>query len=314
MDQKQRRVAGSEITQHVDLEGDGDGYSGTFRWKQNYQLASLPRATSHVEQFNYESWGTYFFSRTSSRPAGALLVQQVQSNLSIIDCLSFPLSIAYACSKSNIIKRTSTLDKLTIICLGCSSKAEERVLRETNSWEHLSSYLYQVAQIDLYLVGPEMSTTEQAFAQGHENTGNNLNAFTFKGTSIDFFRSNPSLLSNGGCIVIGFNCGFGNFENPLPGRYDLMLNWLPDLKFLTSTRLPLFFFCANDYADLKGEVLLMNQFLGATFTVTPQENPFSFASTLIPTGGSTASKYPLYSSLSVCVGLSVCIYDICMCF
>jgi hypothetical protein len=62
------------------------------------------------------------------------------------------------------------------------------------------------------------------------------------------------------------------------------------LYFLTATKIPLIFTCANDYADLKGEVGVMQHILGAKFVIQPSENPFSFASTLV--SNSVSSNKP----------------------
>ena len=83
------------------------------------------------------------------------------------------------------------------------------------------------------------------------------------------------------CII--FMCMYVCVEqNPEKKRYDLLKSWFPDLQFLTATSLPLLFTCANDYADLLGETVIMRHILGARFVLLPQENPFSFASTMVP--------------------------------
>jgi len=82
-------------------------------------------------------------------------------------------------------------------------------------------------------------------------------------------------------IIIGINCGYGNFDNPMPKRYDLLVEWLPDLYFLTAMKIPIIFTCANDYSDLFGEITVMIHILGAKLIMMPQQNPFSFASTFI---------------------------------
>jgi hypothetical protein len=68
----------------------------------------------------------------------------------------------------------------------------------------------------------------------------------------------------------------------MPHKFDLLLSWINDLFFLTGTQLPVYFTCANHYADVSGEITIMYHVLGAILTLLPQENPFSFASTLIP--------------------------------
>ena len=131
------------------------------------------------------------------------------------------------------------------MCIGCSAKAEERILRETNCWNELAYYLdNKVSEVNLWLVGPEMSGCENNVNNDANKQINNnnfvFNTNIYKGTSMDFFRKNSNLL-NETTIVIGLNCGFGNFENPLPKRYDLLFEWLNDLYFLTATKLLLLF-------------------------------------------------------------------------
>jgi hypothetical protein len=93
-------------------------------------------------------------------------------------------------------------------------------------------------------------------------------------------------------VVVGFNCGFGNFANPLPRRYDLLLDWLADLYFLTGTQLPLIFTCANDHEDVAGESQVMQKLMGAQYLIPPFDNPVGFASTFISSeGGSSETNY-----------------------
>lgn len=105
-------------------------------------------------------------------------------------------------------------------------------------------------------------------------------------SALNFFRDRTQLLSEL-CVVIGFNCGFGNFANPLPRRYDLLLDWLADLYFLTGTQLPLVFTCANDHEDVAGESQVMQKLMGAQYLIPPFENPVGFASTFISSEGET---------------------------
>lgn len=196
----------------LDSELDSGVYTGTFRWKKSAKLYSLPRVSSETLVFG--GWSAYLRSR------GTIGNGKELPSLSIIDCLSFPLSIANACLASSLLERDAVQEQLTIVCIGCSAKAEERVLRETASFQELQFCFPRIAQINLYLVGPEMSTTQSPIPLPQST----VVAHTFQGTSLEFFRAHPSHLS-GGCVVVGFNCGFGNFENPLPHRYDLLLHW-----------------------------------------------------------------------------------------
>ncbi|RYH13896.1 hypothetical protein EON65_34575 [archaeon] len=286
-------------------------YSGTFRWKKGKKLPQMPgikndnMGLQDHNQFNSidwtRGWKQYFTTRgnlstfskdngQSGDPARAL-IQYAFNDLSLVDCLSFPLSIACFFHTNaealSLSFHKHSYDKLTVICIGCSEKAEERVLTQTNAFLELQLALLNVRTVDVWLVGPEVSSTADNIVVNSRKLnknfdGNSTISFSlFRGTVSTFVRAHPECLA-GESIVIGYNCGFGNFENPLPKRYDLFLSWLPDLVFLTSTQLPLVFFCANDYADLVGEVSIMMHILGANFISLPAENPFSFASTMIP--------------------------------
>jgi hypothetical protein len=267
----------------VDLDATTGGYSGTFRWAASKRLKSMPdmieKHAAHHVSLDYENgWMGYFLSRIPhDDTACANFIKSVKEDLSIIDCLSTPVSIPYICRRLNLLEATQSV--VNVVMIGCSEKAEERIARETNCFEELCLGFPDVEQINVFLVGPEILSTDSPV----KPSSGRLRIKYFKGTAIQFFRANPSLLRvNGNTFVVGVNCGFGNFENPLPARYELLMSWLPDLFFLTATKLPLLFMCANDYADLAGESAVMLSVCGANFLASPSQNPFSFASTLVP--------------------------------
>ena len=290
------------MNRDIDLEGNNDGYSGTFRWKSNKKLLSLPLLSINDNNnddsitINYElGWMQYLISRDEYNHSKGLkvttpLISIAQKDLSLIDCLSTPLSIVHIIQKLGIYNNNDTNKKkkvpITIICIGCSSKAEERILRETNCFMEILYYFQHVILVELILVGPEISETIERlqYIDGKGKSSTWI-ASLYKGTSIDFFRANPRYISQS-TIVVGINCGYGNFDNPMPKRYNLLVEWLPDLFFLTGLKLPVIFTCANDYSDLFGELTVMIKILGAKFISMPQENPFSFASTFIAEEGS----------------------------
>jgi hypothetical protein len=258
--------------EEVDLEGKGDGYSGTFRWKKTKILPTIPKCSSDVN-IN-AGWMEYLLSRFESVEDGFALVTKAQKDLCMIDCLSTPVSIGKMCITTAIVNYlTSTVH---IVCIGASSKTEGRIFNETNAFDELINILPKsLKQIYLYLVGPEMKSSEPVV-----HPSGRMNTISFQGTSTAFFRQHIDLLQDN-TIVVGLNCGFGNWENPIHCRYDLLFSWLPDLYFLTGTKLPLLFTCANDYADLEGEVKVMNEIMGTYFLTMPQENSFSYASTMV---------------------------------
>jgi hypothetical protein len=291
----------------IDEELDGSGYSGTFRWKASSSLPNMPPISrllpSLLEPFQInldKGWRSYFLSRgqyssfpgaIDSEDSGDYLINFALKNLCLVDCMSFPLSIAHILSQCDRFDGAKSLAKykvINILCTGCSQRAEERILRHTNAFEELLFLLPGFQHINLWLIGPEISETKTSFREYSYNN-RKLTSNLFQGGMGQFFRSNSSYL-NGNSVVFGFNCGFGNFENPMPKKFDLLLSWISDLFFLTGTQLPLFFTCANHYADVSGEISIMYHILGASLILLPQENPFSFASTLIPPKTQWGSK------------------------
>lgn len=283
-----------------DYMGEDGQYSGTFRWKRTKKLKSMPppKLPLSNEPLPYKGWKTYLMERV---PVDSFL-RSVQEDMSIIDCLSSPLSICHICDRLKLLDRSVVYESITIICIGCSSKAEERILKETNCWQEMRLYFRNVVKLDLWLVGPEISCTKEDCTVDNStsfcsSTGQLFSSHLFQGTSVEFFRAYPKYLnrSKNPNIVVGLNCGFGNYENPLARRYNLLLQWLSDLYFLSGTNLPVVFTCANDYADLVGEVSVMNKILGSYFVCLPAENPFSFASTMVPPAAEGVSVEEAYA-------------------
>jgi hypothetical protein len=281
--------------------------SGTFRWKSSKKLANMPPLPITKLDIT-KGWMPYFLSRCDTNEGCATLIKSVQSDLSQIDCLSSPLTIAHVITSikgisNTILNKSIHYDEINLIVIGCSSKAEERILRETNCWHELLSFFPNTNVVNLWLCGPEISETKENLKTNnlHSKINNNklkrsMKYNLYKGTAMEFFRSYSCYL-NSTSIIIGLNCGFGNFENPMPKKYDLLMSWLPDLYFLTGLKIPIIFTCANDYADLLGEVSIMIKILGANFISLPMENQFGFASTMIPpvTSDSSPSDAGEYS-------------------
>lgn len=286
-----------------EMDDGTDGYSGTFRWKKTKKLSNLPLDASNniasvdpdAAAESLQGWMQYLVSRCGTATEVKSIVDLAQRDLSIIDCLSSPITIASVLFDLKILPSRAN-ENLNVICIGASHKCEERILRETNCWQELIRYIDEAATCTIWLVGPEITTTEENSFQNDKFSIN-----LYRGTSIDFFRSHPSLLGPGS-VLFGLNCGFGNWENPMPRRYDLLFSWMPDLYFLTGTKIPLIFTCANDFADVKGEVGVMTRIFGANFIRAPRENLFGFASTLIPPGAkSEGNDYARGNSFWYCV-------------
>ena len=271
---------------NVDLDGQDGGFmSGVFRWKRDHALRSLPSSLSTTNIDYSQGWASYFASRCNKPEEMKDLMEFVKRDLAIIDCLSFPITVSEALIRSKLIDPKQNGAELHIVCIGTSAKAEERVLRETMCWEEITLAFSQITKIHLYLVGPEMSKTEDKVRVSRNG---NFVAHTFKGTSKQFFKEHKQLLpigavSSNKTVVVGLNCGFGNFGNPGATKYDLLYSWYGDLSFLTSIQsLPLLFTCANDYEDVTGETMILAGLLGANLIALPSKNEFCCASTFVP--------------------------------
>ena len=160
-----------KLDNKLDLEGNHEGYSGTFRWKSSFKLPSLPTNYNEIlnsnvkvnNKINYsQGWLQYFLSRdeyTTNKgiKVNSPLVAVAQNDLSLVDCLSTPISIIYALKRLGIVISNDSNKKkgpITLICIGCSAKAEERILRTTNVFEELLLYFENTEKIELILVGP----------------------------------------------------------------------------------------------------------------------------------------------------------------
>jgi hypothetical protein len=343
------------MEKEIDLnaEEDKSTYSGTFRWKLSKKLPSLPLLLNGLEE-KYpietirdnisleQGWKSYFLSRGQlSRPyetagsKGKKLVEVAMQDLSLVDCLSFPLSIVHLLIEKNILNLQFDgpfiYEKLNILCMGCSYKAEERVLRETNCFQELQTLLLPFFQsIHFYFIGPEISETKENYEilstsfrhrlqatspRNDDENEENLPTITlnhslyfhlFKGKTSDFIRSYPTILREelSQTIVVGYNCGFGNFDNSYSEKshltkmkrdllkFRLFFDWIYDLSLLTQlfSKCPFFMFVANDYSDLKGELQILLQIFGMNCITAPAENPFSMASTLVAENNSSSSE------------------------
>jgi hypothetical protein len=172
----------------VNAEEDRSTYSGTFRWKASKKLPSLPPLEESVlKSLSFasvnslfslkEGWKSYFLSRGNislslAEQSKKKLIETALEDLSLVDCLSFSLSIAYLILEKNILQlpfsasspglKTLVYEELNILCLGCASKTEERILKETNTFQELKYLLSPYFQkINIWLIGPEMTSTQE---------------------------------------------------------------------------------------------------------------------------------------------------------
>ncbi|KAL3902520.1 MAG: hypothetical protein SGPRY_012036, partial [Prymnesium sp.] len=212
----------------------------------------------------------------------------------MLDGLSYPLTLARAL----LSLRLKPPPLLTILVIGASSKAEERLLHDSNYWEELLLYLPH--SMELLFVGPEIAPASHR--KRFERAG--LRGRAFRGTLGQLLREEPSLTPHNS-IAVGFNTG-NCLPHPHPsshpiapkllrshspqltptltlntigmgsGLYPLMSSWLPDLLSLLHCGMVAIFSCANDYSDLKGELKVW-QLLHANLILPPTPNPFKAA-------------------------------------
>eukprot|EP00929_Paragymnodinium_shiwhaense_P046901 TRINITY_DN23845_c0_g1_i1.p1 TRINITY_DN23845_c0_g1~~TRINITY_DN23845_c0_g1_i1.p1 ORF type:complete len:646 (-),score=85.92 TRINITY_DN23845_c0_g1_i1:25-1962(-) len=249
-----------------DIDETVDGRSpGTFRWSSTRvlpDLPALPRSAMSFAHVTARGWGPYLAAR-----GGTQLVTQGQSDPALIDSLSFPLSLAWALKEVDALAPTKVrdTDRLHVVVLGATSKAEVRVWEHTNYWSELDSFFEQRPTIKYYFVGPELdSSSEMEIVQMQPPCATR------------FLQKHPEL-TPANTVCVTYNGGFGNFISS--GRDELLWSWLPDLLFLADSGFLCVFFCANDYADLQGESVVHSELIGSYFAMEPCRNPFSMATT-----------------------------------
>jgi len=272
---------------------------GTFRWKKDKTFIDLPVPTSNSTQFELRGWGPYLTSR-----AGASFVQTVRQDLATIDALSFPLSLLFALDRLALTPTTfqqQHVNALHIVIAGATAHAEQRLLFDTNYWSEVGHVYKDIPNIHLHFVGPEaasLATLRKSFTTVKNNNNSSSNKKKgkkkkrskgkpiaprvakntkvdhFRGTATAFFKENPTLLESGvATVVVGFNPGFGS------GNAPIVASWTKDLLSLADTGVPIIFTQANDYSDLLGELLILQQIVGTKFVMTPTRNAFPMATT-----------------------------------
>ena len=123
-----------------DYSGEDGQYSGTFRWKKSKVLKSMPPSKVMGEEQGQgltsnlpyrKGWMSYLTERAacsdfgkaaSDKKSPESFIRSIQEDLSIIDCLSSPLSICHIVDRLKLLDPAITYDSIAIICIGCSSK------------------------------------------------------------------------------------------------------------------------------------------------------------------------------------------------
>lgn len=242
---------------------------GTFRWPAKKKVPVLPPFPVGRKDDGLRGWGPYLKWR-----GGSPLVKEVQSDPSLLDAFSFPVTLFSALSSLEMAPGP----RLTVVVCGAARRAEERVLRETSLWQEIK-HRYDTSHVELWLVGPEMSSSETPPLLSQPE---GFKAQCFKGSVLEWNKQHP-LSDPSSAVFISYNAGFGNFADPESGRFELLFSWLPSLEVMLNTGCPLVFTCANDYGDVRGEVATMD-LLGVHWLADARQNVVSFATTLVGEG------------------------------
>jgi len=189
----------------------------------------------------------------------------------MLDGLSYCLTLVFALQQLNL--KPPKPGPLTLLVIGASSKAEERLMRESMYWHELRHFLPGVS-LEIVFVGPEIAHAAHGRISRH---GPLLTSRCFHGTLGQLLRQEPHHTAED-TIAVGFNTGMGNASAGMSrGGFALARSWLPDLMALLSLGLVGIFTCANDYSDLRGEMAIFSQLLDATFVLPPRMSPFKAA-------------------------------------
>jgi hypothetical protein len=239
-------------------QADAGQCVGTLRWSTDAPFPQLPPWPVGEALRTFDGWRDYLAFRLLPDESGTIRVQPP-----MLAGLSYPLTLVYAMHLLRL--RPPAPGPFTIIVMGASSKAEERLLRDSNYWDELPHFLPNT-KLHLVFVGPEV---DQAF---HERTidRGRLSARCFRGTLGELLTAEP-YLSRDNALVVGFNTGMGS------GLFPLMKSWLPDLLVLLRGGFVAIFSCANDYSDLRGELKVFHTMLRANVVLPPRRNPFKAA-------------------------------------
>ncbi|CAJ1360309.1 unnamed protein product [Effrenium voratum] len=140
----------TRLCAEMDAAAD-DGWSpGTFRWPPRMSLPTLPPGRPSAASVSDKGWGPYLRQR-----GGEDMVASARSNAIMLDALSFPLSLAWLLQQESLV-RCEGSGALHVVVLGATSKAEVRVLQESDYWGELT----QLQQVQLHFVGPEVSSSK----------------------------------------------------------------------------------------------------------------------------------------------------------
>ena len=239
---------------------------GTLRWSGGAgfpRLGPWPKGEPLAPKLT--GWRDYLEARLLPDANGTIKVEAP-----LLDGLSYPLSLIHALQQLNL--RPPEPGPLYVLIIGASSKAEERLVRDSDYWQELERF-FPGAVIELVFVGPEMAKAAHGKVT---RLSKRLTARGFHGTLGSLLAAEPQHTAES-TVVVGFNTGFGNASDGMAkGGFPLMMGWVPDLLALLRLGLVAIFTCANDYSDLRGELTIW-QNLHAELVLPPRRNPFKAA-------------------------------------
>lgn len=149
----------------TDEEQRNDMCVGTFRWKASHVLPPVPPPPAGrlptVGPADAIGWARYLQARWGVKD-GAAAAALARRDASLLDGMSYPLSLSLALEclgvrRERLFDGTLGIRHLDVVVAGASSKAEERLLRDSDYWAELGR-IYSGISIHLWMVGPEIET------------------------------------------------------------------------------------------------------------------------------------------------------------
>ena len=292
---------------------------GTFRWKRGKKMEPMPL---FQRSFRFppllRGWQTFLTDRCGpDKTLQSTFVQNCQIDPSIIDGLSYPLTLLFALQQIGITPETlrqlvgpEVKITLDVIVCGAAGKAEQSLLVDSDYWAEVGYHFSDCEAIKLWMVGPEAVPHEQLgvlttaglaleikqrLQQGDATVSKqgvgdnklpfrlapNMTSDVFVGTTDDFFKAHPAQAHYYTYDAAGqtFRMSVVVGFNPGfgAGIPKLMQSWTKSLNNLAELGIPAIFSQANDYSDLRGELTVLSRLVGVKFILSPMKNPHAMA-------------------------------------